>query len=115
MDSLFQQMRNQEALIYYDRDFQDFLEMNMADLKKVSVNNSSNIELPETQYVRADRNFNLLCNIAGIPYHMHWVTMRVNGIKRPSDYRYTMRNLVQVDMSALERLILQFSESQSIT
>lgn len=115
METLFQQMRNDQALLYHDKLFQDFLEMNMSDLRKASRKNSVNIEISDTQKVRADRNFNLLCNIAGIPYYLHWVTMRVNGLKRSSDYRYTMPELIEVDNDKLGSLILQFNEAQSIT
>lgn len=115
METLFQQMRNDHALLFHDKLFQDFLEMNMADLRKSSRRNSVNIEISETQKVRADRNFNLLCNIAGIPYHLHWVTMRVNGLKRVSDYRYNIPELIEVDNDKLSSLILQFGEAQSIT
>lgn len=115
MESLFVQMRDVQAIIYHDKRFQDFLEMNMADLRRSSRQSSSNIELSETQLARADRNFNLLCNMASIPYHLHWVTMRVNGLKRTSDYRYTMNNLIHVDQEKLNSLILQFQESQTIT
>lgn len=114
MDSLFQEMQSNQGLIFYNKQFQDFLEMHIGDLRKASRNNSSNIEIAETQLVRADKNFNLLCNIANIPYYLHWVTMRVNGLKRPSDYRYTMRDLIEVDQSKLDSLILQFQEAQSI-
>jgi hypothetical protein len=58
MDTLFQQMRNDQALLFHDKLFQDFLEMNMADLRRSSRNNSVNIDISETQRVRADRNFN---------------------------------------------------------
>ncbi len=115
MDTLFQQMRNDQALLFHDKLFQDFLEMNMADLRRSSRNNSVNIDVSETQRVRADRNFNLLCNIAGIPYYLHWVTMRVNGLKRPSDYRYNLPQLIEVDKEKLSSLIIQFEEAQSIT
>lgn len=115
MDSLFEQMQSNKGLIFRNTQFQDFLEMNMADLRKVSRNSASNIELADTQKVRADRNFNLLCNMVNIPYYLHWVTMRVNGLKRPSDFRYNMQNLIEVDRSKLDALILQFQEAQSIT
>lgn len=115
MESLFHTMRSDAGLIFHNKKFQEFLEMNMADLKRSSVLNASNIEISENAMVRADRNFNLLCNIAAIPYYLHWVTMRVNGLKRPSDYRYTMKNLIHVDQQKLDNLIVQFHEAQSIT
>ena len=115
METLYRQMRNDQALLFHDKFFQDFLEMNMADLRRSSRKNSVNIEISETQKVRADRNFNLLCNIAGIPYHLHWVTMRVNGLKRASDSRYNMPELSQVEKDKLGPPIPQNGETPTIT
>ena len=90
MDSLFTQLRNVEAALFYNKDFVDFLEMNLADLRKSSINNSPIFDLTEAQRARADRNFNLLCNMAGIPYYLHWITLRINKLMRSSEYRPNM-------------------------
>lgn len=115
MESLFNQMRNVEGLIFHEKAFKDFLEMNMADLRRASLNLANELEVTEAQMIRADRNFNLLCNIAKIPYHLHWVTMRVNNLRRVSDYSYKMKSIYHIDQEKLAALIQQYREAQSIT
>lgn len=115
MDTLFTQLASNEAALFYNPDFKDFLEMNLADLRRSSVENSPIFELTETQRARADRNFNLLCNMANVPYHMHWITLRVNDLHCFADYRPSMADLYKVDTNKLAELRLKFLESQSIT
>ena len=115
MESLVTQLRNTNGVIFYNPDFKDFLEMNMADLRKASLENAPIFELSDTQRARATRNFNLLCNMANVPFHLHWVTLRVNNLYRYSDYRPSMMDIYKVDSEKLAELQLKFMDSQSIT
>lgn len=114
MDSLYTKMRNVNGAIYFDAGFRDFIEMHMADLRKASIGNAFYMDLSDTQRARGHRNFNLICNMANIPYYLHWITMRVNRLMRAADYNQTEKELYTVDMDKLNTLILQYRESQTI-
>ena len=57
METLYREMRNDQALLFHDKFFQDFLEMNMADLRRSSRKNSVNIDFDKiiTQLIE-DKN-----------------------------------------------------------
>lgn len=115
MDTLFNQLASNDAALFYNPDFKDFIEMNLADLRRASVENSPIFELTEAQRARADRNFNLLCNMANVPYHLHWLTLRINNLYCFSDYRPSNVELYKVDTNKLAELRLKFIESQNIS
>lgn len=115
MDSLFTKLSNADAALFYNKDFVDYIEMNLADLKKASKDNAPIFELTETQRARGKNNFNLICNMAGIPYHLHWLTMRINNMTSMSEYQPSMDDIYMLDMDALATLKLKFVEAQSIT
>lgn len=112
MDSLYKSLANPSGLIFHDRGFIDFIEMHLADLKAVSINEGLVLDVTQADKVRANRNFNLLCNIAGIPYYLHWITMRINGMHSPREY-VTSENLIYtVSGEELGKLQLAYNESQ---
>lgn len=112
MDSLIDKLRDTDNYYLYDSGFLEFLEMNMADLRSKSQSSSPMLEVSATQRARADRNFNLLCNIANIPFHLHWITLRINGYKEYTEFRERDEPLYSVDMESLARLKLLYIESQ---
>lgn len=113
MDPLYNRLRNPSMYYLYDNAFIDFLEMNLAELRQNSVAKSMEIKVSDVDRARADRNFNLLCNIAQIPFDLHWVTLRVNNYKEYSEFRAKDTPLYQVDTEYLAMLKLKFDESQT--
>jgi hypothetical protein len=114
MEKLFNRLANPSGLIYHDKNFIDYIEMNMADLRKQSIEAGQTIDVSAMQQIRAKHNFNLLCNIAGIPYYLHWITMRINHMTSASEFEPNTTILYQVDSQTLSNLILKFNESQTI-
>ena len=114
MESLYARLRDSNGLVFHNPGFIDFIEMHMADLRNSSVSSGLTLEVKQGDKVRANRNFNLLCNIAGIPYHKHWITMRINGMASPSEFSPDMDIIYAVDDIVLSTLILKFEESQMI-
>ena len=113
MDSLVAKLRQADYDYLYNPNFIDFFEMNLAGLRQSSMAKGGEIQLTDTEKARADQNFNLLCNIAGIPFHLHWVTLRVNNYKEYSEFRSKDGPLYQVDLNYLAMLKLRYDESQT--
>lgn len=114
MDSLYDKLANGSGLIHYDPAFIDYIEMHMADLRMVSIKEGLFLDISDIDKVRADRNFNLLCNLAGIPHYLHWITMRVNKLTAASEFSYKTPVVYIVSSNYLAELILKFDESQTI-
>lgn len=114
MDSLYAQLAKPDYYYLFDDGFIDFLEMNLPELRKNSLIKSIELKVTEVDRARADRNFNLLCNIAKIPYALHWITMRVNNYKEYNEFSSRDTPLYEVDMETLSAIKLRFDESQSI-
>lgn len=115
MDSLKTQMANPEGLIFHDRGFIDFIEMHLADLRAASVSEGMVLDVTENDKVRAKRNFHLLCNIAGVPFYLHWITMRVNMMHSPNEFDPKTAIIYAVSASTLGKLQLAYTESQRNT
>ncbi len=115
MDSLYDQLAKPQYYYLYDDRFIDFFEMNLPELRKNSTLKAKQLEVTDVDRARADRNFNLLCNIAKIPFDLHWVTMRVNGYKEYSEFSEKDSPLYEVDSETLAAIKIRFDESQSIT
>ena len=114
MDTLVDRMRSDKAVLFHQPKFKEFLEMHMLDLAKASKKEGRTFDISEKQRSRADKDFSFLCNIVGIPFDMHWLTLRVNGLKTYNEYRYTMKEIYYVNQDKLDSLILQYREAQSI-
>ena len=114
MDSLYTLLAKPQYYYLHDDAFIDFLEMNLPELRKNSLIKSIELKVSDVDRARADRNFNLLCNIAKIPYDLHWVTMRVNNYKEYNEFRSKDTPLYEVDVETLAAIKLRFDEAQSI-
>lgn len=114
MERIYDRLADKNALIYYDPLFIDFIEMHMSDLRRQSVDAGQTIDVSAVQQTRANRNFNLLCNIAGIPFHLHWITMRINQMMSASEFAPNKTILYMVDTAYLASLVLKFKEAQNI-
>lgn len=112
-NTLYDQLRQPNYYYLHDRGFREFLEMNLPELRKHSQAKGAAFQVSEVDKARADRNFNLLCNIAKIPYPLHWVTMRVNNYLEYTEFRAKDASLYMVDMEYLALLKLRYDEAQS--
>lgn len=115
MQELFEQLKDNESLMFYDDAFKDFIEMHLADLRAASVTGAGMLTLSPHDRNRANGNFNLLCSIAKVPFHHHWLMLRINGYTEYNQYRSDTDVIYMLNHSYLDSLKRQFRESQSIT
>lgn len=88
--------------VYYSPEFRNVLEDHMTYLRTH----------PENSVVTIAPNigYKYIGDLAGVlhhynvPYHLHWVVMRMNNMTSPIDYRDTMLNLDTPSFTVVERL-----------
>ena len=78
---------------YYTRAFRDAIEpclTTMIDGKKGVMS----VEITASQAEVYDMDFFGLLTEIGFPFHLHWVTLRLNGYRSPREYRSDKRFIV---------------------
>lgn len=115
METLIEGLRRPEYQYLYTREFKDFIEMHLADLREASSTNEYEMTVSDVDKSRAHRNFNVLCSIMKIPPQLHWLTLRVNNYREYNEFHSTHGPLYFVNTNMLDQLKLAFRESQTIT
>lgn len=98
---------NPDDLIH-DLDFRNVVEMHLEYFKNAGL--VSTIDIPPERAYEFDGNFYGLCRVllgeGSEP--MHWITMRLNGYRDPTEYTADVLTMEIVDTSAINTLKQQY-------
>lgn len=95
--------------VFYSQAFRDMIETHVSWLQNHSRTRTMTIEPADGLMYQGDLD-GLLLHL-GIPKHMHWIVMRVNGMTSPLDYRVEMSALTIPDDAAVVDLQRKFKTS----
>lgn len=96
--------------IYYDPGFCRFLENYIPLIKTRSANSVRAVD-PHDVYV-ADGNFNSLMYRLQIHSKIHWITMRINGMKSIYELDESLTSLIVPDVEYLDLLTQKYTMSK---
>ena len=99
---LLNQLIEPGAEVYYSAEFRNVLEDHMTYLREHSENSVQSIE-PNIAYKYIGDLTGVLHHYR-VPYHLHWVVMRMNNMTSPVDYRDTMLSLIIPSFSAVDKI-----------
>lgn len=99
--------------IYYDDGFRRVIEDHMTVLRESPETREVDVT-PGVAYKYAG-DFYGLAQSLGVPPHLHWVTMRLNGLFSPNDYLDTMYVVRIPSPTALEQLRQSHMSTRKVT
>ena len=98
--------------IFYDPNFRVMIEDHLTYLKNLPENTVIEVT-PGHSYKHARDFYGLLMEYSVLPHH-HWITMRVNDMVTPFDYKDDMLSFVRVDDTSIERLRSTYMSQRKI-
>lgn len=92
---------NESNAGYYEVEFRRVLEEHLALIKNRS---TSTLPVDPNTSIRYKGDFFGLLITLNVPRHLHWITMRINGMTSPSDANDDIRSVVVVDPSYINTI-----------
>jgi|JI8StandDraft_1071087.scaffolds.fasta_scaffold62370_2 hypothetical protein len=99
---LYDRLKGDGVLTYYTEEMRTTLEMHIPFLLRNNRSTVVPIE-PHVAY-RHEYDFNSLLLSLNLPYHLHWITMRMNGMFSPSEYTKGMLSIIVPDAAIVEQI-----------
>lgn len=91
-EPLYNFAKSPGADVFYDPGFRAEIETHLPLLRNYSKTTVQNIE-PSVAY-KNENDFVGLLNDIGMSNDMHWITMRLNSMTKPQDYRSNMLSIL---------------------
>lgn len=99
---LYQSLLGDGVLTFYTEEMRTTLEMHIPFL--LAGNRSTVVPVDPHMAYQHEYDFNSLLLAINLPYHLHWITMRLNGMFSPSEYTRDMLSIVIPDPAVIEHL-----------
>lgn len=99
---LWKKLTDDTPTIYYTEAIMNMLEQHIPYL--LQGNRTTTIQVEVQRAHQYEYDFYGLLLTFNIPRWMHWITMRLNGMTSPDEYRATMTSILIPDSTVLERL-----------
>lgn len=100
--SLRHKLVDDTPTIYFTESIMNMMEQHIPYL--LQGNNSTTMQVEPPVAYQHEYDFYGLLLTFNLPRWMHWITMRVNGLTSPDEYRATMLQIRVPDPQVLERL-----------
>lgn len=99
---LYQRITGDGVLTYYSEEMRTTLEMHIPFLLRD--NRSTVVPIDAHTAYQHEYDFNSLLLSLNLPYHLHWITMRLNGLYSPAEYTRDMLSIIVPDAAVIEQL-----------
>lgn len=99
---LYKTMTNDGNAVYYDETFRNVLEYHLEMFKVDRFHTKMNVE-DHIAYKFEHDFYGLLAQL-GVPVQHHWLTMRLNGMRTPTDYRSDLVVVLVPDFNEVDRI-----------
>lgn len=107
---------DQIDMMYKSDDFKNIIEQNLDYIVNSSTNENGFLqtaEVPDNEAAACEGDFRKVCAFLGIPIHMSWIVMRVNGLMHFAEYKRELTHILIPDYSLIYGLGLKNAVTQT--
>lgn len=98
--------------IYYSEGFRAVIEDHMSYLRTHP--ETRVVELPNNEAYKYEYDFYMLLSRLSIPYHLHWVVLRLNGFTAPNQLRAGLQSILVPSEAEMERMRSNYSSTNKV-